>query len=177
MNSSVDRLLKNYLNARKSFEAWCFMSGLDNHLNLINREVSEKVDKNPLLFHLRFLAMKDFNIELYKVLKNSPKNKDNIYNLLEKRIKSNPKNLSELEIVHKKLRDEEFVIKNLCDIRDKFYAHLDKNFEKYLSTRSNIVDIQNLFSIIEKAIIVLYSKEELKTKLSSLHSRNDFKLY
>ena len=174
MNSSVDRLIKNYLNARKSFEAWCFMSGLDNHLNLINREVREKVDKNPLLFHLRFLAMKDFSIELYKILKNSQRNEDNIYDLLEKRIKSNPKNLSELEIVHKKLRDEEVVIKDLCDIRDKFYAHLDKNFEKYLSTRSNIVDIQNLFSIIEEIIILLTSYEELMLNLKSIESREDY---
>jgi hypothetical protein len=174
MNSSVDRLIKNYLNARKSFEAWCFMSGLDNHLNLINQEVREKVDKNPLLFHLRFLAMKDFSIELYKILKNSQKNEDNIYYLLEKRIKSNPKNLSELEIVHKKLRDEEVVIKDLCDIRDKFYAHLDKNFEKYLSTRSNIVDIQNLFSIIEEIIILLTSYEELMLNLKAIESREDY---
>lgn len=174
MNSSVDRLIKNYLNARKSFEAWCFMSGLDNHLNLINREVREKVDKNPLLFHLRFLAMKDFSIELYKILKNSQRNEDNIYDLLEKRIKSNPKNLSELEIVHKKLRDEEVVIKDLCDIRDKFYAHLDKNFEKYLSTRSNIVDIQNLFSIIEEIIILLTSYEELMLNLKAIESREDY---
>jgi hypothetical protein len=174
MNSSVDRLIKNYLNARKSFEAWCFMSGLDNHLNLINQEIREKVDKNPLLFHLRFLAMKDFSIELYKILKNSQRNEDNIYDLLEKRIKSNPKNLSELEIVHKKLRDEEVVIKDLCDIRDKFYAHLDKNFEKYLSTRSNIVDIQNLFSIIEEIIILLTSYEELMLNLKAIESREDY---
>ena len=132
MIKSIDRLLKNYLNARKSWESWCFMSGLNNDLELKSNLVSKKVDNNPLLFHLRYLAMKDYHIELYKVLKNSSSNKDNIYILLEKRIKSNPKNLSDLEIVYKKLKDEELVVKDLCDIRDKFYAHLDNNFEKFL---------------------------------------------
>ena len=161
MLKSVDRLIKNYLNARKSWEAWCFMTGLNNNLELKSGLVRENVDNNPLLFHLRYLAMKDYHIELYKVLKESSSNKDNIFNLLEKRIKSNPKNLTELEIVLKKLRDEEIVIKDLCDIRDKFYAHLDKNFEKYLLNKNKLEKTQYLFSIIEEIIILLTSLEEL----------------
>lgn len=174
MNESVDRLLKNYLNARKSWEAWCFMSGLNNNLELKSNLVRKNIDSNPLLFHLRYLAMKDYHIELYKVLKNSPSNKDNIYILLEKRIKSNPKNLSELEIGYNKLIDEEVLIKDLCDIRDKFYAHLDKNFEKYLSNKNKLENTQYLFSIIEEIIILLTSYEELMLNLKVIESREDY---
>lgn len=170
---SIDRLLKNYLNARKSWEAWCFMSGLNNDLELKGNSVRNKIDNNPLLFHLRFLAMKDYHIELYKVLKNSQSNKDNIYTLLERRIKSNPKNLSDLEIVYKKLKDEELVVKDLCDIRDKFYAHLDKNFEKYLTQKNKLENTQYLFSIIEEIIILLTSYEELILNLNEIESRDD----
>jgi hypothetical protein len=60
-NSSLFRLLKNYSNARKNWESWCFMSGLNNELKQVDRETKQKVDNNPLLFHLRFLAMKDYH--------------------------------------------------------------------------------------------------------------------
>lgn len=150
------------------------MAGLNNDLELKGNLVSKNIDNNPLLFHLRYLAMKDYHIELYKVLKNSTNNKDNIYNLLEKRIKSNPKNISELEIVLKKLRDEEVVIKDLCDIRDKFYAHLDKNFEKYLLNKNKLEKTQYLFSIIEEIIILLTSYEELMLNLRTIESREDY---
>tara|TARA_B110000503_G_C7121042_1_gene402549 strand:+ start:1386 stop:1616 length:231 start_codon:yes stop_codon:yes gene_type:complete len=43
--------------------------------------------------------MKDYTIELYKVLKVSKNNKESIFNLLDKRIKSNPMNVSELKMV------------------------------------------------------------------------------
>jgi hypothetical protein len=150
------------------------MAGLNNDLELKGNLVSKNIDNNPLLFHLRYLSMKDYHIELYKVLKNSPNNKDNIYNLLEKRIKSNPKNLTELEIVLKKLRDEEAVIKDLCDIRDKFYAHLDKNFEKFLLNKNKLEKTQYLFSIIEEIIILLTSLEELMINLKAIESREDY---
>ena len=175
MLKSVDRLIKNYLNARKSWEAWCFMTGLNNNLELKSGLVRENVDNNPLLFHLRYLAMKDYHIELYKVLKESSSNKDNIFNLLEKRIKSNPKNVSSLEIALKKLRKEEVVIKDICNIRDKFYAHLDKNFKKYLSNKK-LENKQYLFSVIEEIIILLTSYEELMSNLNTIESREDYSL-
>ena len=97
MGSKIERLLKNYSNARKSWEAWCFMSGLNNELKQEFRATKLQVENSPLLSHLRYLALKDYHIELYKVLKKSPSNKDNIFNLLEKRVLSNPKNKLEVE--------------------------------------------------------------------------------
>ena len=92
MGDSINRLIKNHCNARKSWEAWCYMSGFDKENRPSDTKTKIKIDSNPLLFHLRFLALKDFHIEMYKVLKKSKGNRDNIFLLLEKRIKSNPKN-------------------------------------------------------------------------------------
>ena len=69
MSNSVDRLIKNYCNARKSWEVWCYLSGFDNDLKISKKEVRQTVDDNPLFFHLRYLSMKDYYIELYKVVK------------------------------------------------------------------------------------------------------------
>lgn len=174
MSKSIDRLIKNYSNARKSWEAWCFMSGLNDGVKQVNRETKNLVDNNPLFFHLRFLAMKDYHIELYKVLKESPNNKDNIFLLLSKRIRSNPKNKSEVETAIKELIAESTIIADHCNIRDKFYAHLDKNYEDFTSKKSYVTDTGNLFYLVEKAIIALTSDERLKDELAKIESRNDY---
>jgi hypothetical protein len=176
MSNSIDRLLKNYCNARKSWEAWCFMSGLNNDLKQEFRASKLKVDNSPLLSHLRYLAMKDYHIELYKVLKNTLNNKDNVYALLEKRLRSNPKNKTEVEKALQAFNSEKAIVIDLCVIRDKFYAHLDKDYEKYTSKKQYVVDIRNVFHIVEMGIIALTSEEELKKELAKIESRDDYRI-
>ncbi len=176
MGSKIDRLLKNYSNARKSWEVWCYLSGLNNECKQEFRATKLQVDNSPLLSHLRYLAMKDYHIELYKVLKNNPNNKDNIYNLLEKRIRSNPKNKSDVEKALQMLNAEMAIMNDLCDIRDKFYAHLDKDYENYTSKKSYVADTGNLFQIVETGIIALTSEEELKKELAKIESRDDYQI-
>ena len=175
MDSKIDRLLKNYCNARKSWEAWRFMSGLNIDIEQVDIETMQKVDNNSLLFHLRFLAMKDYHIELYKVLKKTQNNKENIYNLLEKRIRSNPKNKSELEKALQLLNAEMAIVNDHCDIRDKFYAHLDKDYENYTSKKSYVNDTSNLFHIVEIGIIALTSEEQLKNGMAKIDSSDDYR--
>ncbi len=174
MSNSINRLLENYSNARKSWEAWCFMSGLNNDLNQEFRASKLKVDNSSLLSHLRYLAMKDYHIELYKVLKNTLKNKDNIYTLLEKMLRSNPKNKMEVEKALQAMNSEEAIITDICDIRDKFYAHLDKDYEKYTSKKQYVLHTCKLFYIIEMGLIALTSEEELKKELAKIDSRYDY---
>ena len=173
-NKTLERLLKNYINARKSWETWCFMSGLNIELKQEFRAIKLQVDNSPLLSHLRYLAMKDYHIELYKVLKNTTNNKDNVYTLLEKRVRSNPKNKSEVEIALQMLNTEMAIVIDHCDIRDKFYAHLDKDYLKYTSKKSYVKDTHNLFHIVEMGIIALTSEEQLKKQLAKIDSRNDY---
>ena len=77
MQSKITRLLKNFSNARRSWECWCFM--VNFNLDNPNLQIVSVVNANPLLFHLRYLSLKDFYIELYKILKNSKNNSDNIF--------------------------------------------------------------------------------------------------
>jgi calcineurin-like phosphoesterase family protein len=152
------------------------MSGLNNDLKQEFRASKLKVDNSPLLSHLRYLAMKDYHIELYKVLKNTLNNKDNVYALLEKRLRSNPKNKTEVEKVLQAFNSEKAIVIDLCDIRDKFYAHLDKDYEKYTSKKQYVVDIRNVFHIVEMGIIALTSEEELKKELAKIESRDDYRI-
>lgn len=176
MSKSIDRLIKNYTNARKSWEVWCFMSGIDNQLKKDNHEIIKTVNNNTLLFHLRYLALKDLHIELYKVLKQSRGSSDNLFLLLAKRIKSNPKNKEELLVAQTNLENMKLQIKSICDIRDKFYAHLDKDYDSFLKNHISINDIHNIFFEIESAIIKLTSKEKLQSELNLIESRMDFNL-
>lgn len=177
INDSVDRLIKNYCNARRSWEVWCYLSGFDNDFNISKKEVRQTVDVNPLFFHLRYLSMKDYYIELYKIVKESQNNKDNLYNLLQKRIKSNPKNIVEIESALNGLFEIWDTIKYVCDIRDKFYTHLDKDFKEYTASKINILSTNKLFEKIEKGIISLTSLEELNENLNQINSREDYDIY
>ncbi len=174
MSKSVDRLIKNYTNARKSWEVWCYMSGLNNDLKEVDRITRQKVNNEPLLFHLRFLAMKDYHIELYKILKNTSNNKDNIFNLLNRRLKSNPVNKSSVIAALDDLNNSISLAQDVCNIRDKYYAHLDKNYEKHTSQKTYVKDVGYLFSIIERAIISLTSEERLIDELNRIESREDY---
>jgi len=174
MDSKIDRLLKNYSNARKSWEVWCFMSGLNKELKQEHRASKLKVDKSPLYSHLRFLAMKDYHIELYKVLKNTQNNKDNVNTLLERRVRSNPKNKLEVEKALQDLNSEITTVNNHCEIRDKYFAHLDKNYENFTSKKSYVSETHNLFHIIEMGIIALTSEEQLKKELAKIESREEY---
>jgi hypothetical protein len=174
MTPNIERLLKNYSNARQSWETWCFMINFncDKH----DRARLEYIDKNDLLFHLRYLALKDFHIEMYKVLKQGKYDSDSVFKLL-KESKENDKtkenavnsNLFELE-------QNRVTIDELCDIRDKFYAHLDKDYQKYLITEMKLNDILNCFIAIEKSIITITSLEHLQSYLDKIPSRNDLTL-
>ena len=64
---TTERLLKNYYNARKSWEGWCYLNNID--LKKKNSSIREYVDQNELLYHCRYLLLKDLHIELYKIIK------------------------------------------------------------------------------------------------------------
>jgi hypothetical protein len=113
---------------------------------------------------------------MYKVLKKSKGNRDNIFFLLEKRIKCNPKNKEDLYIALDDLEQMESQIKSLCDIRDKFYAHLDKKYIDYLKNKSLINDLHNIIFSVECAIVALSSKEKLQSELNGIESRMDYSL-
>ena len=161
--TSIDRLLMNYSNALKSWEVWCFMSGLDNELKQKDRETKSKVDKDPLLFHLRFLAMKDLHIELYKILRKSKNNQDNIFYLLADEIRKKPNEGEGVaaKLIEEKLNKSKLLTDAVCVARDKFYAHLDEEFEKYIQKKSYAKDLQHLFDLIEEAIMVLTSPDKV----------------
>jgi hypothetical protein len=130
MNSSISRLLDNYSNARKSWETWCYL--VDFECIKDNRTVVRKVESNPLLSHFRHLALKDFYIEAYKILKKNKNNADNIYALLEE-LKGDVNKRDAIFKCFEELNAAGDTIQQICNTRDKYYAHLDEDHQNYLA--------------------------------------------
>ncbi len=168
MTSEItERLLKNYYNARKSWEGWCYLNNIA--LKVQKCDVRKYVDENELLFYLRYLLSKDMHIELYKIIRNSKNTTDNIYKLL--------RNLNTVEAISylKKLDSFEIKIKSLNDLRDKFYAHLDADYKDFI-TNFKVDDYYKIFELIEEAIIILGKKSELLAILETIPSRDEFEI-
>jgi len=162
-----DRLLKNYFNARKSWEGWCYLNNID--LKVSKRNVRKYVDENKLMFYLRYLLIKDLHIELYKIIKDNSNNSDNIFKLL----KAFNSNKAKLHL--RKLNDFSTEIKSLTNIRDKFYAHLDPDYNEFI-TNFKIEDYYKIFVLIEEAIKILGKESELIKILNKIPSRDEFEL-
>ncbi len=173
-NSTIDRLIFSYSNARKSWETWGFLNNLN--LKTPNDKVKSYVNNNELLKHFRFLAFKDVHIELYKILKDNRNNKDNIFRLLREVPVNDPrKSNAEKRIAD--LNEHLDFINNLRNTRDKYYAHLDEDFENYIQGNRTVNEMYYLFQCIEQAIISLTSLEYLMAHLDKIPSRDEFTLH
>lgn len=173
MTEDIERLLFNYSNARKSWEAWCFLGNL--HLKVPNYKVRNYADNNQLLFHLRYLTLKDFHIEIYKILKDNKNNRDNIFELLRSVSPDNPKYKDAMQNLED-LKNHGPAIKDITNIRDKYYAHLDIDYGSYIENDRSVVDMYKCFELIEKSIITIASMEYLMGYLDKIPSRDEFTL-
>ncbi|GAA4062228.1 hypothetical protein GCM10022389_03440 [Flavobacterium cheonanense] len=166
MDSSICRLLKNYHNSRKSWEAWCFLDNID--LEEDNQKIKDLTDNNQFLKLTRYLFLKDLHIELYKILKNSRSSEDNLIKLLKN------KNTKESRSHLRKFILFKPEINSTLNARDKFYAHLDSDYESYL--KGFDVRIYNdIFVLIEQGIIILGYEKELINTLKNIPSRDEYK--
>ena len=174
MDAQLERLLKNYCNVRQNYEAWCFM--VNANLKVPQSNTSEHIRNNKLLSHLCYLSIKDFYLEFYKILKESPDNSDNIFTLLKNLMETNPIKKKEAELNLEDIEKNRIIITQLCNQRDKYFAHLDKDFESNTYSSVTDIDINKVFTSIEKAIVTLTSLETLVIYLEEIPSRDDFKL-
>lgn len=175
MKDTMDRLLKNYSNARQSWDSWYFMNttgpmnlklGCDDY----NGSPKQKVDENVLLSYLRYLALKDYHIEMAKVIKKSSNTKDNIFLILKKYSTHRPDLKKQID-EHLKILDAlKLDIKKIIDLRDKFYAHLDADCLNY-GGQGGLDHYNNIFIAVENAIITLTSKMAFQTLCDKIPSR------
>ena len=119
------------------------------HLKENNSDIKVFVDNNELLYHCRYLLLKDLHIELYKIIKDKEStSRDNIFKLLRN------KNNEQAKLLLESLDNFKAELNSLTNIRDKFYAHLDENYKDFLDSFS-IEDYYKTFEFIESAIIIL----------------------
>lgn len=170
VQKSIDRLAINYSNARKSWEAWCFANNFQ--LKNSNPQVIATVDKNELLYHFRYLSLKDVYIELNKIL---GRDKGNLRHLLSQVPTKHPNKSKAIDIL-KNLEEHTETIKHIQLLRNKYYAHLDKEYKKYVSENASLFKMQNCFHLIEQGIIILTNAEYMAYLLDRIPSRDEFKL-
>lgn len=180
MQDRIERLFLNYSNARKSWEAWHFMNDIlfDTTTMRHNYEesIKKKVDENALLSHFRYLTWKDYQIEIYKIVKDSSNTEDNIFLLLKELLRTRPDLKDSIEKHLEELENLKPDIKKITDLRDKFYAHLDKNYMNYAGGNTGMEPYQNIFVAVEQAIITLTSLPEFQNVLDRIPSRHEFYL-
>ena len=174
MEESIQRLLKNYTNARRSWESWCFMVNLN--VKIVRFDMAQYIKNDNFLSHYLHLSLKDYYIEMYKILKESKNNIDNIFLLLKTFIENNPEKNVPAKLSLEELNRIRPIIENMCDIRDKLYAHLDKDYKNYLYERRAVSEDIECFIAVENAIIALTSQETLQSFLDEIPSRDEFKL-
>ena len=119
--------------------------------------------------------MKDSFIEFAKVLKDSKNNSDNLFKLLRNLALTKPEFKNKVGKHLKDLAKHEEIITRICNLRDKYYAHLDKDYENHISP----VPMRNLHTsleAIEKALITLSSKEIFNQFLAEIVSRDEMKI-
>jgi hypothetical protein len=165
---ATERLLLNYSNARKSWEGWCYLNNID--LKNENSAIRKTADENELLFHCRYLLLKDLHIELYKIIRKKDRTSpDNIFKLLKE---CNSESAQSLLVELNNFQDK---LDSLTGTRDKFYAHLDDDYLDYIKS-FKIDDYYKTFEFIESAIIILGKKTELYDALKLIPSRDEFTL-
>ena len=172
MEENIQRLLVNYSNARKSWEAWSFMASMN--LKNDKGEIKKYVDGNILLFHLRYLSFKDCFIELSKILKDTKGNSDNIFELLRKKKHSVPELEFTINENISELNKHNSTIQKINDSRDKYFAHLDPDYNDYIHKSIGFHDIEKCFIAIENAIMTLTSRELLMDGLNKIPSKDEF---
>lgn len=174
MDAQLERLLKNYCNVRQSYEAWCFM--VNANLKVPQMDTANSIRENKLLSHLCYLAIKDFYFEFYKLLKESNDNTDNIFTLLKSLMHINDLKKKEVELNLAELEKNKITITQLCNQRDKYFFHLDKDHEHFRPSSPSDSDFMKVFTAIEKSIVTLTSMETLLIYLDEVPSRDEFKL-
>jgi hypothetical protein len=164
MEEKIKRLILNYINTKRSWDAWWYMSWtgpMDESTGLSNLKSSPKaiVDQNDLLTYSRYLAWKDFHIEISKIVTYS-KHKDDIYSLLRKFSDNNPQRKQEVNKNINDLDSLKNVIENIIKRRNNVYAHLGPDHKLYGGLGA-VDPYEKLFETLERAIETLTSKEEL----------------
>ena len=83
-------------------------------------------------------------------------------------------NKEAVELINE-LNDFKSELDSLTNTRDKFYAHLDEDYEDFLKS-FEIENYYKTFEYIESAIMLLGKEKELKEILKKIPSRDEFEL-
>lgn len=132
---------------------------------LLARALSEKnendyaLDINFIVFH-EFLYIKNTIIELHKLLSDSNGEQYNIHKYLRS-IELNKKIFTKLTSQKisewkKNLEKHNLLIAEISNLRSKYYAHVDKNYQTFVSSASDKIEFTNfedLFSALQSFYI------------------------
>lgn len=127
-----------------------------------NREFKKAVDGDPLLFHWRYLSLKDFYIETVKMayyVIPRGKTKKEFRGLLADAIKESTWSKTEKTRQEIKILRLDPKIQSMKLTRDKYYAHLDTDHEWFLKNDVSLPDMQKIIFVIQGIMVKLYGRK------------------
>ena len=174
MNNTKQRLIRTYVNIRRNYEIILYLTKRKN------RAISILVNSDELLSHWCYLTFKDLHIEIDKAISfRKPKNKketDFVFSGLVMHI-FNESNLNENKKakLYNKILTLKDAIKTIRNTRDKFYAHIDADYESYLGNQS-LRDIEKIVFLIQDIMCKIFGNKEVTEILNTIPSSNDYSI-
>jgi hypothetical protein len=173
LDNTRERLIRTYSNIRRNYEIILYLSSSNN------RELNRFVDKNELLSHWRYLTFKDLDIEIVKAISvrmaRGKSNYDFDGLLIYILINSELSYVSKKKLYIKMLVLKE-AIKTIKSTRDKFYAHIDPEYEIFLGNQS-LSDLEKIVFLIQDVMCKVFGNKEMIAILSSIPSSKDYTLH
>jgi hypothetical protein len=143
-----------------------------------NSELNHLVNNDELLSHWRYLTFKDLHIEINKaitVVKPKGKLEYEFGGLVMDILNSSTLSDAKKYKLHKKMVLLKDAIKTIKNTRDKFYAHIDADYEKYLGNQ-NIRDIEKIVFLIQHIMCKVLGNKEMTEILIKIPSSNDYSI-
>lgn len=141
-----------------------------------NTELSRLVNNDELLSHWRYLTFKDLHIEIIKaitVVKPREKQEYEFGGLIMDTLNNSSLSETNKFKLHKKMVVLKDAIRAIKNTRDKFYAHLDSDYESYLGNQ-NIKDIEKIVFLIQDIMCKVFGNKEVIEILNTIPSSNDY---
>ncbi|MES2836479.1 MAG: hypothetical protein V4667_03060 [Bacteroidota bacterium] len=162
-----ESLFITYSNVRRNFE-------IRNYVSQCGSWVNKKISEEPILFHWLSLLQKDLFIEINKIVKITKNGelKGFIGKAIDEFNNPDKEKLKQFFFENENM----LFIQKINNSRNKYYAHLDPDYQDYIKPYYQH-DLELLLLEIEKTIIAIYGKKELIVYLSKIPSSKDYNFF
>jgi hypothetical protein len=156
IRNDLERIFIIYINAKETFHYCNYLHNPDTHLEL------EYLSKDRHLKVIRHMLWRQSIVEISKLTSRSSKDEFRILHFIDKLRKEKEVqeriNSSVFSGWIKSWHEHKNAIKNINNLRNKIYAHTDREIEEYRKVELYFEDVQRLFDCIGEIIKDVYQQ-------------------